>query len=390
MYITRDLESVITKALDGGKVVILYGARQTGKTTMIEHLLDEGKLKDEGVVVLSGDIMQERELLDYNSMTVEKAKGIIGGAKTLFIDEAQKVMDIGLTLKILHDHIKDVRIIATGSSSFELSEKIGEPLTGRMDEYTLHTLSFAELARHTSSVIERNSLNDRLLYGSYPEIYEIQHELQRKRALRSLCSAYLFKDVLKWESLRNSDMLGKLTKALALQLGNEVSYNEVGNLIGMDNETVEAYIERLEKAFVVFRLGSYAKNHRNELKKSRKVYFRDTGIRNAIIGDYRPLDVRDDSGHLFENYLIAERMKYNALHEIDVKTYFWRTIGNESKEIDYLEESVEKGLVAYEFKWNPSKAAKAKCPKGFASAYPEATWKCISRDNYVEFLSGLI
>ena len=390
MYISRDLESVITKVLDGGKVVILYGARQTGKTTMIEHLLNDEKLNGEGIVVLSGDIMQERELLDYRTMTIEKARGIIGDAKTLFIDEAQRIMDIGLTLKILHDRLKNIRIIATGSSSFELSEKVGEPLTGRMDEYTLHTLTFAELARHTSPVIERNSLNNRLLYGSYPEICEISSETVRKRTLRSLCSAYLFKDVLKWESLRNSDMLGKLTKALALQLGNEVSYKEVGDLIGMDNETVESYIERLEKAFVVFRLGAFARNLRNELKKSRKVYFWDTGIRNALIGDYRPMDARDDDGHLFENYLIAERLKYNALHEIDVKTYFWRTIGNDSKEIDYLEESVEKGLVAYEFKLNPAKATKAKCPKGFANAYPDAVWKCISRENYVEFVTGLI
>ena len=390
MYIIRDLESVINKALESGKVVVLYGARQTGKTTMIEHLLNNEKLRGEGIVALSGDIIQERELLDYRTMTIEKARGIIGDAKTLFIDEAQKIIDVGLTLKILHDRMKEIRIVATGSSSFELSEKFGEPLTGRMDEYTLHTLTFAELASHTSPIIERNSLNTRLLYGSYPEICEISSETVRKRALRSLCSAYLFKDVLKWESLRNSDKLGKLTKALALQLGNEVSYKEVGDLIGMDNETVEAYIERLEKAFVVFRLAAFARNLRNELKKSRKVYFWDTGIRNALISDYRPLDAREDDGHLFENYLIAERLKYNALHDIDVQTYFWRTIGNESKEIDYLEESADKGLVAYEFKLNPSKAAKAKCPKGFANAYPDAVWKCISRENYVEFVTGLI
>ena len=390
MYIKRDLEPVIAKALGSGKVVILYGARQTGKTTMVEHILNDEKLKREGIVVLSGDIVQERELLNYEAMTVEKAKGVIGDCRTLFIDEAQKIMDIGVTLKILHDRLKGIRIVATGSSSFELSEKVGEPLTGRMEEYVLHALSFAELAHHTSPVGERNSLDARLLYGSYPEICEIASDAGRKRALKSLCSAYLFKDVLKWESLKHSDRLGRLSKALALQIGNEVSYKEVGELVGMDNETVEAYIERLEKAFVVFRLKAYSRNLRNELKKSRKIYFRDTGIRNALIGDYRPLDSRDDGGSLFENYLIAERMKYNDLHEIDVQSYFWRTIGNESKEIDYLEESVEKGLVAYEFKLNPSKAAKAKCPRGFANAYPEAVWKCVSRENYVEFVTGLI
>ncbi len=390
MYICRDLEAVISKALDSGKVMVLYGARQTGKTTMIEHILDEKRLKNEGIVVLSGDIMQDCQLLDYSSMTVEKARSILGDAKTLFIDEAQKIMDIGITLKILHDRLKNVRIVATGSSSFEISEKLGEPLTGRMEEFILHTLSFAELSRHTSPVIERNSLETRLLYGAYPEICGIASEAVRKRALKSLCSAYLFKDVLKWESLKNSDKLNRLTKALALQLGNEVSYKEIGELIGMDNETVESYIERLEKAFVVFRLGAFSRNLRNELKKSRKVYFWDTGIRNTLIGDYRPVDNRDDVGHIFKNYLIVERMKFNSLHERDVQSFFWRTIGSESNEIDYIEESIESGLVAYEFKWSPSKAQKAKCPKRFASAYPDATWKCVSRDNYVEFVTGLI
>ena len=185
-------------------------------------------------------------------------------------------------------------------------------------------------------------------------------------------------------------MLGKLSKALALQIGNEVSYKEVGDLIGMDNETVEAYVERLEKAFVVFRLPAYARNARNELKKARKVYFCDTGIRNAVIGNFLPLDVRDDTGHLFENYLIAERIKGNQFAERDVQSYFWRMTGGGANEIDYLEESVEKGLVAYEFKWNPSKAAKTKCPKAFADAYPDARWHCVSRDNYVEFIGGLL
>ena len=390
MYIERDLEPVIKEVLDSGKVVILYGARQTGKTTMIEHLLDEKRLKKEGIVVLSGDIMQERHFLDYSTMTVEKARSIIGNAKTLFIDEAQKIMDIGITLKILHDRLKGVRIVATGSSSFELSEKVGEPLTGRMEEYTLHTLSFAELARHSSPVIERNLLENRLLFGAYPEVCGISSETTRRRSLMNLCSAYLFKDVLKWESIKHSDMLERLTKALALQVGSEVSYKEIGDLIGMDNESVEAYIERLEKAFVVFRLGAFSRNLRNELKKSRKVYFWDTGIRNALIGDFRSLDSRNDVGHIFENYLIVERMKYNSLHGRDVKSYFWRTIGSKSKEIDYIEESLEHGLVAYEFKWNPLKASKAKCPSRFASAYPDSVWKCISRENYVEFVTGLI
>ena len=367
MYIFRDLESVLSEAINDGKIIILYGARQTGKTTLIEHLLADDSIRREGVVALSGDIVQERELLNYGKMTIEKAKSIVGTARTLFIDEAQRILDIGLTLKIIHDHLPELRIIATGSSSFELSEKVGEPLTGRMEEYILPTLSFSELSHHTSPVSERNALETRLLYGSYPDVCAMPSDDRRKRVLRNLCSAYLFKDVLKWNNLRNSDMLNKLLKALAIQVGSEVSYKEVGDLIGMDNETVVSYIEKLEKAFVIFRLTAFSRNLRNELKKSRKVYFCDTGIRNATIGDYRPFDAREDVGHLFENYLISERRKYNSLHERDVQCYFWRTAGSESNEIDYLEETSEEGLVAYEIKWNPAKAAKAKSPKRFTA-----------------------
>ena len=390
MYIMRDLEKGLADAMQGGKVVILYGSRQTGKTTLVERILDADAIKRQGIVVLSGDVLAERALLAYETMTPEKAWSILGEAKTLFVDEAQKIRDIGLVLKIIHDRLKDVRIVATGSSSFELSEEVGEPLTGRMEPFVLSPLSFAELARVSSPVSERNMLETRLLYGAYPDVTTAPSDEKRKRTLKNLCSAYLFKDVLKWRNLRNSDMLGKLAKALASQIGNKVSYKEVGDLIGMDNETVEAYIERLEKAFVVFRLPAYARNARNELKKARKVYFCDTGIRNAVLGNFLPLDSREDTGHVFENYLIAERMKSNRLKERDVLSYFWRTKGSDSNEIDYLEESAEKGLVAYEFKWNPAKAAKAKCPRAFAEAYPDAKWHCVSRENYVEFVGGLL
>ncbi len=390
MYMERDLEERLSEAFHSGKVVILYGSRQTGKTTIVEHLLEAKDIRKEGVVMLSGDILSDRLLLDYTAMTVEKARSIIGDSGTLYVDEAQRIKDIGLTLKIIHDRFKNLRIIATGSSSFELSEEVGEPLTGRMDEVILPTLSYAELARHSSPVIERNMLETRLLYGSYPDIVIAPTDEKRRRLLKSLCSAYLFKDVLKWENVKKSNMLEKMVRALSLQLGSEVSNHELGELIGMDDESVQAYVERLEKAFVVFRLSAFSRNLRNELKKSKKIYFYDTGIRNAIIANFLPLDSREDTGHLFENYLITERMKYNSLHDRDVQSFFWRTTGSGSREIDYLEESVEQGLVAYEFKWNPAKAAKAKCPRSFAEAYPDAKWTCVSRDNYVEFVMGLI
>ena len=390
MYISRDLEPVLASALRGNKVLVLYGSRQTGKTTIIERLLSSPDIRRGGIVELSGDIIPDRALLSHATMTPEKAKSIVGEAKTLFVDEAQKILDIGLTLKIIHDRLKGLRIVATGSSSFALSEELGEPLTGRMEAYVLPTLSFGELARHADPVTERNMLETRLVYGSYPDIVVAPSDQRRRRALRNLCSAYLFKDVLKWESLKNSDRLARLTKALALQLGNEVSYNELGETCGMDNETALDYVERLEKAFVVFRLPAYSRNLRRELKKSKKIYFHDTGIRNALIGNFLPLDSRTDAGHLFENYLISERMKNNALRERDVQSYFWRTKGSESREIDYIEESAENGLVAYEFKWNPQKAKRASIPKAFAEAYPDASWTGVSRDNYVEFVTGVI
>lgn len=390
MYIERDLEKPLAEALRGGKVLILYGSRQTGKTTLVERLLSSPDIRREGVATISGDVRPERELLDYATMTPEKARGILGEAGTLFVDEAQKILDIGLTLKIIHDRFKTLRIVATGSSSFELSEEVGEPLTGRMDAYVLPTLSFRELARHSGPVAERNLLETRLLYGAYPDVATAPSDAQRRRRLRNLCSSYLFKDVLKWENLKNSDRLGRLAKALALQLGNEVSYKELGDTAGMDNETAQAYVERLEKAFVVFRLPAFARNLRTELKKSKKIYFCDTGVRNALLGNFLPMDSRADTGALFENYLIAERLKDNALRERDVQSFFWRTKGSESREIDYVEESAEKGLAAYEFKWNPAKAARARIPKAFAEAYPDATWTCVSRDNYAEFVTGAI
>ena len=387
-YINRDITPVLREALDGGKVIVVYGSRQTGKTTIVEHLLADAQIRAEGVVRISGDVLQERSLLDYERMTVERAASIIGEAHTLFIDEAQKILDIGLTLKIIHDHFSGLRIVATGSSSFELSEEVGEPLTGRMEEYVLPPLSFAELAKHTNAVTERNMLECRMTYGMYPDVVVSATDARRQKIVKGLCSAYLFKDVLQWQNLRNSEMLNKLVKALALQLGNEVSYNEVGGLIGMDNETVQSYVERLERAFVVFRLPAFSRNLRNELKKSKKVYFCDVGIRNAVIGNFLPFDSREDVGHVFENYAIVERMKHNSLHGLDVRPYFWRTKGDRSSEIDYVEEDATGGLSAYEFKWNPQKAAQAKCPRSFAAAYPDAKWRCVSQDNYVEFITG--
>ncbi len=388
MYIKRDFENIFSEILRSRKVLVVYGSRQTGKTTLVEELLKSADIQANGVVSLNGDIKADRDLLAYENMTVEKARSIIGRAKMLFVDEAQKILDIGLTLKIIHDNLKDVHIVATGSSSFELSEEVGEPLTGRMASFVLSPLSFRELSGDSSNAVEMSRLESRLRLGCYPDVVTAPSEPKAIENLGQLCEAYLFKDVLRWRSLRNSEMLSKLLKALALQLGNEVSYRELGNLVGMDNETVGGYVERLEKSFVVFRLPAFSRNLRNELKKSRKVYFSDTGIRNAVLGNYLPLDCREDVGHLFENYLIAERGKNNAFRRVNVQRYFWRLTTPADGEIDYIEESSNGGIRAYEFKFGARQAKKAQCPSKFAKAYPDAAWTVISRDNYVGFVNG--
>lgn len=390
MYVKRDFEDYFSRIIRSGKVLVVYGSRQSGKTTLVNHLLDTAALKSNGVVRLNGDVKAHRDVMSYETMSAPRARLIAGDAKLLFIDEAQKIMNVGLSMKIVHDALPDLQIVATGSSSFELSEEVGEPLTGRMASFVLPPLSFHELASANGAADEIAQLETRIRLGSYPDVVTAPSEFDAIENLHQLCENYLFKDVLKWNSLKNSEMLNKLLKALALQLGNEVSYKEVGNLIGVDNETVQSYVERLEKAFVLFRLPPFSRNLRKELKKSRKVYFCDTGIRNAILDNFLRLDNRDDVGHLFENYLIAERWKHNNVARKRVRSHFWRTSLPSDGEVDYLEESPEIGLRAYEFKFSPAKAQKAKCPPKFASAYPEAVWNVVSRENYADFVNGLI
>ena len=388
MYIQRDFEELFAKTIQSRKVLVVYGSRQTGKTTIIEKVLSAGDIRKDGIVSLNGDVKLHRDMLDCSLMTPEKARSILGNSKILFVDEAQKILDIGIVLKIIHDNLKDVKIVATGSSSFELSEEICEPLTGRMASYILPPISFTELARINGNASEMAMLDVRLRLGSYPDIVTSQTEEEAAENLNQLCDAYLFKDVLKWKSVKNSEMLGRLLKALALQVGDEVSYRELGEIVGINNETVESYVERLEKSFVVFRLSAFSRNLRNELKKSRKIYFCDNGVRNGILRNYLPSDCRDDLGHLFENYLISERIKNNNVRRRAVRCYFWRTSQPSDGEIDFIEENANGDISAYEFKLNPAKAARAKCPERFKKAYPNAKWYVVSKDNYVGFVSG--
>ena len=372
--IERLLGKNIEKRLKDGKAIILFGPRQVGKSTLME-LMEEQFEKP--IVYWNGDQSDIRNILQ--NPTSDFLKTLIGTAKTLIIDEAQRIENIGIIIKLITDQIKNVKVIATGSSSFDLANKINEPLTGRKWEYQLFPLSFEEMTNQNGFLEERRLLEHRLVFGYYPEIVTNPgDEIER---LKNLSESYLYKDVLQWENIQKPEKLEKLLTALALQMGNEVSYNELSQLIGIDNLTVEKYIKLLEQSFIIFRLDGFNRNLRNEIKKGKKIYFYDNGIRNAILNNFNPLNLRDDVGKLWENFLISERMKTNSYHLKNLKTYFWRT--HAQQEIDYLEEAEGK-FYAYEFKWNDRK--KAKIPKNFSETYKPEIEKIITKENFHEFV----
>lgn len=373
MMITRSIETEIQNELGKGKAIVILGARQVGKTTLLKEMFKER----EQILFLNGDESDVRAMLEHPTSTALKA--IIGDKKTLIIDEAQRITDIGLKLKIIIDNIPDVQVIATGSSSFELANKINEPLTGRKWEHKMFPLSFTELVRNNGLLEEKRMLRHRLVYGGYPDV--VMNEGQEKKILKELSEDYLYKDILAFDKIQKSDKLVKLLQALALQTGSQVSYNELGQICGLSSGTVESYIDILEKCYIVFRLGSFSRNLRNELKSSRKIYFYDNGIRNAIIANFNPVDLRNDIGALWENYIVSERIKANSYNGRFCNSWFWRTA--QQQEVDYLEEEDGK-LSSFEFKYNPKRAARA--PLTFSKAYPEAGFKVITPDNVEDFL----
>ncbi len=304
---------------------------------------------------------------------------LIGKAKIVVIDEAQRIENIGITLKLATDNFPDVQVIATGSSAFELANKINEPLTGRKFEFHLYPFSFEELAKNQGMIEEKRMLEHRLIYGSYPEV--INNVGNEREGLILLTDSYLYKDLLMYEGMKKSSLLHKLLVALALQLGSEVSYQNLGQVLGVDKNTVEKYIDLLEQVFVVFRLNAFSRNLRNELKKTKKVFFYDNGVRNAIIGNFLPIASRTDIGALWENYLIAERVKYFKYKQLYGGKYFWRTA--QQQEIDYLEER-DGQIDTYEFKWSEKKSSRL--PKSFQDAYPDSTFKVVNSGNYETFL----
>lgn len=372
--IARTLAPKIMSKVGGNKAIIIIGARQVGKSTLLKMMLGERK----DVMWLNGDDLDIQEL--FRNITSTRLQAVIGNNRIVVIDEAQRIPEIGLRIKLITDQMSDVQVIATGSSSFELSGKINESLTGRKREYQMFPLTFHEMVDNSSFIEEIRMVPHRMIYGYYPEV--VSNPGDENEILKELSNSYLYKDILSLDNISKPDKIVRLLKALALQIGSQVSYNEIGGLIGLDTKTVEKYIDILEKSFIVFRLSSFSRNLRNELKSSRKIYFWDMGIRNAVISNLSQVENRQDAGALWENFVIAERMKSLAYRDSFASSYFWRT--RQQKEIDYIEE--EDGHIrAFEIKWNPKKS-NARCPEAFLTAYPDAEYKVISPENIEEFL----
>ena len=372
--IKRQLQSTIQRKLFKGKAILLLGPRQVGKSTLVETLVKEQK---KSWLYLNGDDADVRE--NITATSAAKLRTIIGSHEIVFIDEAQRIQNIGLTLKLFTDQFKNVQVIASGSSAFELLNKVNEPLTGRKYEFMLYPLSFAEMVQHHGLIKEKGMLAHRLVYGYYPEIVTKPEE--ERILLKLLANSYLYKDLLMLEQINKPVLLEKILKALALQLGSEVSYNELAQVVGADKETVEKYIDLLEKAYVVFRLPALNRNVRNEIKKGKKIYFYDCGIRNAVVGDFNQVGSRTDTGALWENFVISERMKFLRYNDIDAELYFWRT--TQQQEIDLIEDYQGK-LKAFEFKWG--KHTKARFPQTFTGNYQGAETFIVTPENVEEFL----
>lgn len=371
IMILRTLLDVLRHRMFQGKAIVLIGPRQVGKTTLIQTLL-EGK----DHLFLDGDDSDVRTLLD--GVGLSRLKAIIGNHSLVFVDEAQRIENVGLMAKMVTDQMKQVQLILSGSSALDLKNATQESLTGRKFEYHLFPIGWQEFENHVGFVEASAQLEERLIYGMYPDV--INHRENAREILKQLTSSYLYKDVLALTGIKKPDLLEKLLRALAFQVGSEVSYNELANLLEVDKATISKYIDLLEKSFIVFRLNSYNSNQRNEIKNSRKIYFFDNGIRNMVINNLNSIDLRNDKGALWENFLIAERIKLHAYHQIYANYYFWRTV--QKQEVDFIEET-NGTLEAFEFKW--SSKGRIKLPSTFSKRYG-IEGRFIDRENFRSFL----
>lgn len=372
--IERTIKSRISETLFKGKTIIVIGARQVGKTTLIREIL-----RGKEFLFLDGDDPLIKQQIT-NPNTKELAT-IIGNAEIVFIDEAQRIENIGLTAKIIHDQFKNVQLIMSGSSAFELRNQTNEPLTGRKFEYFLFPVSYEEYEKAQGYLEATKDLENRLIYGFYPDVINSRGE--ERQILNEIYQSYLFKDILSFANIRKPEILEKILQALAFQVGSEVSYNEIAQLTGVDKNTVAGYIHLLELSYIVYPLTSFSRNLRNEIKTNRKIYFYDNGIRNAVIQNFNPIELRNDVGALWENFLMSERLKRNHYHQKYCNKYFWRT--KQQQEVDYVEEA-DGRITGFEFKWNPK--AKARIPSNFTKTY-HADIEVISKENFREFV-GLL
>lgn len=366
----RTIENIIKEKINSGKALVIVGARQVGKTTLLNEIL-----KDKDYLFLDADDPSTRSLLQ--NPTTEQIRTFIGEYKYVFIDEAQRIPGIGLTLKIITDQFKGVQLFVSGSSSFDLGNELNEPLTGRKWEYELFPISWEEYENEIGFIKSEQQIENRLLYGFYPEV--INNQGKERETLKNLVNSYLYRDILAFSDIRKSEVLEKLLQALALQMGSEVNYNELSQLVGINKITVQKYIDILEKGYIVFRLNCFSRNIRNEIKQNRKIYFYDNGIRNMIIGNFNQLDLRPDKGALWENFLVSERLKQNLYKDTFAKMYFWRT--KQQQEIDFVEEKNGE-ISGFEFKWINKKT---KFPQNFIENY-NAEGKVIDRNNFREFV----
>ncbi len=368
--VPRTLENKIKEKINSGKAIVVVGARQVGKTTLLNTIL-----KDTDFLFLDADDPTTKNLLLRPN--TEQIRSIIGTNKFVFLDEAQRIPDVGLTLKIITDQFKDVQVFVSGSSSFDLGNALNEPLTGRKWEYELFPISWEEYENEVGYLKSEQQVENRLLYGFYPEV--INNQGQEKETLKNLVNSYLYQDILAFSGIKKPEVLERLLQALAFQVGNEVNYNELAQLSGINKITVQNYIEILERGYIVFRLNSFSRNLRNEIKQNRKIYFYDNGVRNMIIGNFNPLDLRPDKGALWENFLISERRKQNLYKDTFAKMYFWRT--KQQQEVDFVEEK-DGNIYGYEFKWI---SKKSKIPKTFSETYQAKSY-IIDRSNFREFV----
>ncbi len=373
--IIRQIENDILKDSFKGKIITILGARQVGKSTLIKQL----EFKDKKIIWFDGENADVQLL--FQNPNSERIKQIVGQADIVVFDEAQKINQIGSLLKLFADYHKNIQVIASGSSAFELKNELNEPLTGRKFEYQLYPIAFNEMVQHTSLLQEIRELPQRLIYGYYPEI--VMTNDNPERILKFLSDSYLYKDIFLFKGIKKPEKMLELLKLLAWQIGSEINFNELSSKLKIDNQTVESYIALLEMAFIIYKLPSYHTNQRNELKKSKKIYFVDLGIRNALINDFRPIELRQDKGHLFENFMVNELMKQNQYQQIYANFYFWRN--TDQKEIDLIIAKNNK-LTAIEFKWNSHK--KVNLTKSFSNLYPNHEFFVINKDNFFEYLDN--